>query len=141
MWEFARHQGMNLLCELYDEGFLRYPYLVNRWRCSFFRGLSKGNTITSRSWICPYIHKPAGNAPQIYELGLRYYTFGLIYANAPNPLPTIGSLIVIHRELIKNLMVFQIGWQEKILFDQQGIKNYTVRILGPSPRSTRRSRK
>ena len=34
----------------------------------------------------PVIHKPAGDASQIYELGLRYYTLGLIYANAPNPL-------------------------------------------------------
>ena len=95
----ARHQGMNLLCKLYDEGFLRYPYFWStdgdaRFSEDYLKEIPSHLGLA----ICPYIHKPAGDALQIYELGLRYYTLGLIYANAPNPLPTIGSLIVIHRE-------------------------------------------
>ena len=98
----VRHQGMNLLCELYDEGLLRYPYF---WSTDGDARFSEDylDEIPSNLGlaICPYIHKPAGNALQIYELGLRYYTLGLIYANAPNPLPTIGSLIVINRDAYK----------------------------------------
>ena len=95
----ARHHGMNLLCELYDEGLLRYPYFWStdgdaRFSEDYLQEIPSHLGLA----ICPYIHKPAGDALQIYELGLRYYTLGLIYANAPNPLPTIGSLIVIHRE-------------------------------------------
>jgi hypothetical protein len=95
----ARHQGMELLCELYDTDLLRYPYFWStdgdaRFSNDYVNEIPKKLGIA----ICPYIHKPAASALQIYELGLRYYTLGLIHANAPNPLPTIGSLIVIHRE-------------------------------------------
>ena len=98
----ARHHGMNILCELYDEGLLRYPYFWStdgdaRFSADYLAEVPPHLGLA----ICPYIHKPAREGLQIYELGLRYYTLGLLHAKAPNPLPTIGSLIVIHREAYK----------------------------------------
>lgn len=98
----ARHEGMNILCELYDHQLLKYPYFWStdgdaRFSEDYLDDIPSNIDLA----ICPYIHKPAGKALQIYELGLRYYTLGLLYAQSPNPLPTIGSLIVIHRETYK----------------------------------------
>ena len=53
-----------------------------------------------------YIHTPAPLELILYEIGLRYYTLGLEWANSPIAFPTIGSCIVIHSTTLQSIYGF-----------------------------------
>jgi hypothetical protein len=53
-----------------------------------------------------YVHAPAPLELSLYEIGLRYYTLGLQWADSPVAFPTIGSCIVIHATTFKKIYGF-----------------------------------
>ena len=53
-----------------------------------------------------YLHNPAPLELILYEIGLRYYTLGLQWADSPIAFPTIGSCIVIHANTFRSVYGF-----------------------------------
>ncbi len=53
-----------------------------------------------------YCHSPAPLELSLYEIGLRYYTLGLQWAQSPIAFPTIGSCIAIHATTFQKIYGF-----------------------------------
>ncbi len=53
-----------------------------------------------------YYHSPAPLELSLYEIGLRYYTLGLQWADSPIAFPTIGSCIAIHATTFRKIYGF-----------------------------------
>ena len=93
----ARHQCSSMAIELIQQGTITCPWM---W-CTDGDVCIPDDYLTvppihEGTQILGYWHDPAPPELMLYEMGLRYYTLGLQYANSPIAFPTIGSCIVIH---------------------------------------------
>ena len=95
----ARALGAELICSLYHNKLLTYPWI---WSTDADARFPKDYlTVPGRLGTCiiPYLHTSSdGQKPpkalEIYEYSLRYYALGLHYARSPYAFPTIGSTIL-----------------------------------------------
>jgi hypothetical protein len=96
----ARHLGGGILCGLVSDGHLSCPWIWSTDADARF-GPDYLDPLPPEAGTCvlPYAHRPASEALQIYELGLRHYALGLASAGSPYAFPTIGSTIAIRADI------------------------------------------
>ena len=103
----ARDELGHLACSLIDNGVVTCPWL---W-CTDGDVRLPSNyldlpSIRNGVELMGYMHSPAPIELILYEIGLRYYTLGLQWANSPIAFPTIGSCIVIHANTFRSVYGF-----------------------------------
>ncbi len=103
----ARHQLGEFACALINKGIVTTPWM---W-CTDGDVRLPDNyldvpTIPKGVELLGYVHQPAPLELSLYEIGLRYYTLGLRWADSTIAFPTIGSCIVIHADTFQKIYGF-----------------------------------
>jgi hypothetical protein len=103
----ARHQCSEMAIKLMDQGIISCPWMwCTDGDVSIPHNYLTLPPIKEGTQIMGYWHDPAPPELMLYEMGLRYYTLGLHYANSPIAFPTIGSCIVIHAKTYQQIYGF-----------------------------------
>jgi len=103
----ARHELGELACRLVQQNIVTHPWM---WCTDGDVRLPKNYLDLPNQQegveLMGYVHAPAPLELSLYEIGLRYYTMGLQWADSPVAFPTIGSCIVIHTRTFEKIYGF-----------------------------------
>ncbi len=120
---FARKVGMDVALDLWQQGRLSNPWVLNSdadawWPAGYLKTtadtLNRNATPGKGAMVFPFRHQHAGEdtslsaAAALYELSLRYYVTGLRWSGSPWAYHTVGSTQAIHCESYAEIRGFPV---------------------------------